>query len=688
MSLILSWWRLKIIMVSFSMGYFLMLTTPVIAENSDYFGDLTETPTWVEEIFEQVKRVIGKKPNQPNQNSAAISSVKLKVYHNTPPNSRYLAVALSSGESREIVLSKAIIDEICPLANTNTKTNYEWNHACLAFILGHELAHLINGDELPKRFINDPVRFERAKIDYRKGGGKKNEEKADRDGFLYAAIAGYPVDKLVNQGKDKGFFKHWVEITGINWQESQSHPNPGKRTEELIKRLEQLLAKLPYFHFGVRLCHFNRYSDGIKFLQEFEKEFPAREVFNNQGYCHLQQAIKELGAEKAYQYWLPSVLETATQADKLSLSDELRSQTRKTAKKFLEMADKAFESAIDADPSYLPAKINLAVTRFYLAKYHSAFETLQVLDEKIKIIKEILNLESNKELKSESLHSLELIVQDFQAFEPIVQGLKALFLYRAGRDNGLELEKIARLSKTPPLLVLYNAAQMLEERKYNSQAQDIWRDLAEHLDELPEPIANRVCQQLSTCRSLPTRTTPLKWTLPSTLSFNKPIKSKTFADAGWKQAIWQEDLGKIFVEQEEKFEVLLIDDDVKMVVLKKFNKLTVKDLEKYCEQSLVSKITTTGELLSCADRWSALQRDDQVEEVWIPGEYFFTNEQNRRLDLSGLPFYLSFTERKNQVQSFIFAILSSMLFSPPKKLSGDKHLLFSMLFSPPKKTQW
>jgi hypothetical protein len=618
MSLILSWWRLKIIMVSFSMGYFLILTTPVIAENSDDFGDLTETPMWVGEIFERVKRVIGKKQNP---NGVAISAIKLKVYHNTPPNSRYLAVALPGGE---IVLSKAIIDEICPRSE-------KWSHACLAFILGHELAHIINKDQLPKRFINDQERFKLAVIDYREKGGKEKEEKADKDGFLYAAMVGYPVDKLVNQGKDKGFFAYWVQQTNANLQDP-THPSPVKRTEELIKRLEQLLAKVPYFHFGVRLCHFNRYRDGIKFLDEFEKEFPAREVFNNQGYCHLQQAIKELGAEKAYQYWLPSVLDAATQADKLSLPSQLKGEINDAAKDLLNKAEKAFELAKAADPYYPPANINLAVTQFYLAKYHSAFETLQVLDEKIKRIKEILNLESNKELKSESLHSLELIVQDFQAFEPIVQGLKALFLYRAGRDNGLELEKIARLSKTPPLFVLYNAAQMLEERKYNSQAQDIWRDLAEHLDELPEPIANRVCQQLSTCRSLPTRTTPLKWTLPSTLSFNKPIKSKTFADAGWKQAIWQEDLGKIFVEPEEKFEVLLIDDDVKMVVLKKFNKLTVKDLEKYCEQSLVSKITTTGELLSCADRWSALQRDDQVEEVWIPGKYFFTNEQNRRID--------------------------------------------------------
>jgi tetratricopeptide (TPR) repeat protein len=575
-------------MVSFSMGYFLMLTTPVIAENSDKFGDLTETPTWVEEIFEQVKRVIGKKPNQ---NSAAISSIKLKVYHNTPPNfRRYLAVALSSGE---IVLSKAIIDNICPLDKTNTaKTNYEWNHACLAFILGHELAHLINGDELPKRFINDPDRFTQAVIDYQEKGGKEKEKIADEDGFLYAAIAGYPVDKLVNQGKDKGFFEHWVEITGINWQESPSHPNPEKRTEELIKRLEQLLAKVPYFHFGVRLCHFNRYSDGIKFLQEFEKEFPAREVFNNQGYCHLQQAIEELGAEKAYQYWLPSVLDAATRADKFSIPSQLKGETSKTAKEFLEMAKKAFESAIDADPSYLPANINLAVTQFYLAIY-------------------------DNNLYNAAIEALDFkkIDKSFHSLKPIVQGLKALFLYRAGRDNGKELERISKLSNTP-LFVLYNTAQMLKKRKKNSEAQDIWQRLAGHLPELPEPIKT-VCQQSFECLAIKTKTTSLnmKWRLPPTLSFSKRVESQTFSN--WKRVVWQEGSGKIFLDPEEKFEVLVVGDYVEMVVLKKFNKLTVKDLKKYCQQSLVSKITATGELLSCADRWSALQRNNRVEEVWI-----------------------------------------------------------------------
>jgi hypothetical protein len=582
MSLILSWWRLKIIMVSFSMGYFLILTTPVIAENSDDFGDLTETPMWVGEIFERVKRVIGKKQNP---NGVAISAIKLKVYHNTPPNSRYLAVALPGGE---IVLSKAIIDEICPRSE-------KWSHACLAFILGHELAHIINKDQLPKRFINDQERFKLAVIDYREKGGKEKEEKADKDGFLYAAMVGYPVDKLVNQGKDKGFFAYWVQQTNANLQDP-THPSPVKRTEELIKRLEQLLAKVPYFHFGVRLCHFNRYRDGIKFLDEFEKEFPAREVFNNQGYCHLQQAIKELGAEKAYQYWLPSVLDAATQADKLSLPSQLKGEINDAAKDLLNKAEKAFELAKAADPYYPPANINLAVTQFYLAiddnsLYNAAIKTLEALD-------------------------FEKLDKSFHSLKPIVQGLKALFLYQAGYDNGLELEKIARLSKTPPLFVLYNAAQMLEERKYNSQAQDIWRDLAEHLDELPEPIANRVCQQLSTCRSLPTRTTPLKWTLPPTLSFNKRIKSQTFSN--WQPVVWQEGSGKIFLDpHQEKFEVLVVGDYVEMVVLKKFNKLTVKDLKKYCQQSLVSKITATGELLSCADRWTALQRNNRVEEVWI-----------------------------------------------------------------------
>ncbi|OAD23698.1 TPR repeat-containing protein [Candidatus Thiomargarita nelsonii] len=110
-------------------------------------------------------------------------SPKLKIV-NGRPNDPFAVVALPDGT---ILLSKLAI-------NLSYKDVSETHGEIrLAFILGHEIAHIVNGDFLPKAFIGTSkylkiLQKNRGKI------GRQKEIEADKQGFLYSAMAGYAVD--------------------------------------------------------------------------------------------------------------------------------------------------------------------------------------------------------------------------------------------------------------------------------------------------------------------------------------------------------------------------------------------------------------------------------------------------------------------------------------------------------------
>jgi len=513
------------------------------------------------------------------------------------------AIALPSGH---VVLSKEAV-AIC-----HAEANLAEAEARLAFVLGHELAHLAHDDfwhqevygflaaRSGTRGLADFMQFHQT--------SKEQELAADDKGFIYAAMAGYPVEILVkNRAGKPDFFSFWMQQTNARVQ--SVHASAVDRAGLLQQRLKDIQNKLGFFEFGVRLSHFDYCDDAVYFFQEFQKTFPGREVLNNLGYCYLQLARQEMEPERAYFYWLPLILDGETRAQSLlraapprSMLKTLKQAASNRAEGLLNDGAAYLKQARDADPSYLPARLNLAVAYFYLGQPQQASAVLA--------------------------EARELAGDD-----PTLQGLEALALYESS-DAALDLwpTAVARLEKLvassdAPTAVIYNLARLLSVGSPLGAASGHWNNLAAASTLLPAPIQMIVCQEQSvepapSCLRSSTKSvqpSPWRWPLPPTGFEGLSPEAMQSTLRGW-QAIgfdWFKGKlhGHIYRRPDGAAEILELDNFLQMQVLRGERLARAGDLEAYCPQRLRPRLLPQGTLWSC-DEWAALTSGDEVQEVW------------------------------------------------------------------------
>ncbi|MGH6801879.1 MAG: tetratricopeptide repeat protein, partial [Methyloceanibacter sp.] len=437
---------------------------------------------------------------------------------------------------------------------------------------------------------------------------KERELAADDKGFIYAGMAGYPVELLVKGHAGKpDFLAFWMQQTNTRVQ--SVHASAADRAALLQQRLQDLRNKLGFFEFGVRLSHFDYCDDAVYFFQEFQKTFPGREVLNNLGYCYLQLARQEMDPGRAYFYWLPLILDGETRAQALlraapprSMLKTLKQAASNRAEGLLNDAVDYLKQARDADPSYLPARLNLAVAYLYLGQPQQASAVLAE-------------------------------ARELAANDPTIQGLEALALYESG-DAALDLwpTAVARLEKLAaasdaPTAAIYNLARLLSVGSPPSAASGHWNSLAATSMLLPAPIQMIVCQEQSvepapSClRSSTKSVQPSPWRWPLPLAGFEALSPEAMQSTlrGW-QAIgfdWFKGKlhGHIYRHPNGSAEVLELDQFVQMQVLRGERLGRVRDLGAYCSQRLRPRPLSQGTLWSCND-WAALTSGDEVQELW------------------------------------------------------------------------
>jgi tetratricopeptide (TPR) repeat protein len=513
------------------------------------------------------------------------------------------AIALPDGH---VVLSRQAV-AVC-----HHGASMEEAEARLAFVLGHELAHLAHDDFLHQEVHNflaaEPSTRELARfLQTTQQQAKDKELEADDTGFIYAALAGYPVDVLLQRrSQNAHFFDFWMQQTQT--RAVSSHAAPEARAALLRRRLDDLRDKVRFYDFGVRLSHFDQCDDAIYFFQAFQKTFPGREVHNNLGYCYLQQALQEMDPEKAYFYWMPLLLDSETRAEPMVLrgGPALKSleQGADGARGFLEEAVAYLRQAVQADPNYGPARLNLAVAYLYLGQPHQARAVLA--------------------------EARTLAPED-----ALLQGLEAVILYEQS-DVELDLwpTAVARLEKLAarpdaPNPALFNLARLLAVRPRPAEARVYWNRLAERASSLPTPIRAIVCREQSAlsdeaCHQDPARPRrPPPWKWPVTVDGVDQDARALSAGGEW-QAIefdWLKDKlhGRIYERRDGTAEMLALDQFVQMQVLTGQRLGKKEDLSSYCPRPLRQRALVQGTLWSC-QRWAALERDGVIHEVWWVAE--------------------------------------------------------------------
>lgn len=376
---------------SFIAALFLFIfVSPLFAGNSaeeliKVYGILSEADhplvSTARKIFEQVTAAADKRASRyPN----------LLILRRTEGS---LASALEDGT---VILTQKGM-ELC-FNGTDTETG----SARLAFIFGHELAHLAKDDDWHKTaaravkdFLPDPKlkgdilelicraedtgnRSEDADI------RRKKELQADAYGMLYACMAGYDYRAVADE-KGKNFFAELLRHTDKSRDESPAvsgqspYPSPEERAEFLLSYIRSIRNDLELFYIGTRLCQIGMYDDALKFLIAFRERFPSREVFNNIGLICYRNALKYLAIcdpNKAchFQCSLATRLDMGTRAMIFAPRADPNCPEMKHFEENLKAAIRYFRSACEKDPDYSPARINLSSAYIMDGKYSGAME--------------------------------------------------------------------------------------------------------------------------------------------------------------------------------------------------------------------------------------------------------------------------------------------------------------------------
>jgi len=489
--------------------------------------------------------------------------------------------------------------------------------ARLAFILGHELAHLAANDfwdhEIGAAFAGRPPTAEVTAALEVTSDKQKKELKADDLGFVYAALGGYQVEQLVRSSSaTQDFLTYWTEQIGA--QADTTYPSAAARSELLRVRLEDRLQTLHAFHFGVRLVHSGRYREGLALLREFQQQFPSREVFNDLGYGHLQQALEKMPPELAYHYWLPGVSDLYTPLSRLTLRAAVATQVRAqwrippVAREDLLDAARYFELAIAKDPRYAPAHVNLAMTHLLLGLEPRAPRT-----------------SAAQLLRAESASAA---AQALAPNDPQIRMLAAIVRFEREQIEGdpASAPRPSQALESDEPTLNYNLARLYSGTP--EIATRYWTKALGQFDALPMRVRTLICsqndarvfeagedvgQQCGRART-PRQTVAMPWSLPIPLSrdlLDHPLTDQERSQFGSRQI----QLARNKVYSGGVVDLLAIDDITAMAVLKNVTG-TNATLLQCCGQPLSRQRVVSGELWRY-DTWIAWLRDGRVREVWV-----------------------------------------------------------------------
>lgn len=337
----------------------------------------------------------------------------------------------------------------------------------LAFILGHELAHLGGDDFIHSEVANilDRWNGSRAKKEivryFALSGREKsrvNKQKellADKKGVIYAAMAGYDVGKLFNGSGN--FLKKWASQTGIGilYDRTPSHPSLANRLAFLRPQLREVAEQSELFEAGILLFQLESYHDAAAAFKEFSKLYPSREVFNNIGVCYFFLAMRRIlkdYKDDYYRFRISTTIDYSTTAMRFQSRGNKNYMDDKDIAGYIDNCVNYFQQAVKRDPLHPSTQCNLAAALILKHEYAGAMATCDSI------------LDDNRNCSC-ALNN------------------KAVALYYYGKKEGIEMTRkvvdlLQQALEIEPnnLEVVYNLAYIKERRNRMAGAKLLWQD--------------------------------------------------------------------------------------------------------------------------------------------------------------------------------------------------------------------
>ncbi len=410
-----------------------------------------------EEIFKRLKRVVG---------VSVIGSKLVVIDAETKP----WAIALADGN---IIVSKGALDII--FSHDDIDISRSW----MAFLIGHELAHLNSRDlwqqkafvSLSANSMNSkPLLHEVKDSFYNRvfdsDHWRNVELKADELGYVIASLAGFNVSKIFSADPNEDFLAIWDGRTNA---QGDSHYSASVRSEFLRLRLAEAQKRIDQFLLGIMLAYSGRYEDALILFTDFNFYFPSQAALTNLGYVHLQMALREMPVGVAYRYWIPTYLESESgiQTPKRSFSSAIPDD----ALQHLQLAATYLEQANRIAPENPKVQSNLVAAYWHLDEM---FKARAIVEEALQ----------------SSPDNADLIV------------MKSLVLIHQEPDidmwpRAISLIEASPVDESSSLMQWFNLARLHQERKRFAMADTYWNKLADNLDRLPSAYRVQVCLALS-----------------------------------------------------------------------------------------------------------------------------------------------------------------------------------------------
>lgn len=329
----------------------------------------------------------------------------------------------------------------------------------LAFILGHELAHLANDDFMHREaFValkkySKKEALQKLQEDFKMPENRTKEFLADKKGALYAVMAGYDISDLF--GKENNFLLSWADQIGIGYSYDghSRYPSFQKRVQFIRPQLLAVAKQVELFKAGVLLYQMGSYHDGAAAFIEFQKVYPAREVFNNIGACHFSLAMHHLYLKYRdiyYKFRISTPIDYSTTAAAIQPRGDTNYLRDKDISRYINKAEHYFRSAVQKDQHDRTCRYNLAAVLILKKEYAGAQAVCDLI------------------LKKDP--------QDVYALNN-----KAIAFYYYGKEEDLETtQKAIQILEQAHQLepanfeILYNLASLKQERKRLAGAKLYW----------------------------------------------------------------------------------------------------------------------------------------------------------------------------------------------------------------------